>query len=113
MVRTDMQEAARHHDMTALTHGKFTGEGPRGVTVTRIVPFNKTLAVRHAKTIKKWQREYQKFVSEFPLFSQSSAFSFHDRLAYEEKVRAQCENQAQSPFIVREGFKKNTFHNGS
>ena len=52
-------------------------------------------------------------MSEFPLFSQSSAFSFHDRLAYEEKVRAQCENQAQSPFIVREGFKKNTFHNGS
>ena len=62
-----MQEAVRHHDMTALTHGKFTGEGPRGVTVTRIVPFNKTLAVRHAKTIKKWQREYKGGVKKFLL----------------------------------------------
>ena len=100
-----LNEAIKYHDQQALKFGKFSNaaEVDGNVSVTRIVPYNETLAQKHAKKIKKWKKKFAKFVESFPMFEESKSISLHDRLAYEEKINHQCQDLPQSPFIVRQG----------
>ena len=100
-----LMESIKYHDKMALKYGKFSNEADvdGNVSVTRIVPFNETLAQKHAKKIKKWKKNFAKFVDTFPMFEESKSASLHDRLAYEEKINHQCQDLPESPFIVRQG----------
>ena len=98
-----LNQSIKYHDELALKYGKFSSEADTDVSVTRIVPFNETLAQKHAKKIKKWKKSYAKFVDSFPMFKESKSVSLHDKLGYEEKINHQCQDLPQSPFIVRQG----------
>ena len=100
-----LNQSIKYHDELALKYGKFTNEADvdGNVSVTRIVPFNETLARQHAKKIRKWKKSFAKFVDSFPMFEESKSISLHDKLAYEEKINHQCQDLPESPFIVRQG----------
>ena len=98
-----LQESIRYHDNLALRHGKFSNSADEDAAVTRIVPFNKTLAEANGKKIRKWKKKFERFVEAFPMFEESSVETMHDRLAYEEKINQQCQDLPESPFIIRHG----------
>ena len=98
-----LTEAVKYHDSMALKYGKFSNTVEENPAVTRIVPFNETLARSSAKKVKKWKKKFEKFVAKFPMFEESDVYTVHDRLAYGDKIDHQCQDLPESPFIVRHG----------
>ena len=99
-----LQEAIESHDNIALSHGKFV-INKMFPTVTRIVPFNQTLAERHKKKVRRWQKKFAEFVEKFPMYEESSEapadIFFGDSVAHTEKISEQCQDLPSSPYIRR------------
>ena len=101
-VRNILQEAIENHDNIALSHGKFV-INKTFPTVTRIVPFNKTLALKHKKKVKRWQTKFSEYVDKFPMFAESEEapadIFFADSVAHFDKISEQCQDLPDSAFL--------------
>ena len=105
-VKTLLHEAIQSHDRIALSHGKFVISKTFPL-VTRIVPFNQTLAERHRKKVARWQRKFSEYVERFPMFAESEEapadIFFADSVVHREKISAGCQALPDSPFLSRQG----------
>ena len=105
-VKTLLDEAIQTHDKIALSHGKFVISKTFPL-LTRIVPFNQTLAERHSKRVARWQRKFSEYVARFPMFAESEEapadIFFADSVVHTEKISAQCRDLPDSPFLPRLG----------
>ena len=99
-----LREAIGTHDSIALSHGKFV-INKTFPTVTRIIPFNRTLANRHRRKVRTWERKFAEFVERFPMYEESreapADIFFADNVAHSEKISSQCQDLTSSPFISR------------
>ena len=101
-VRKLLHEAIQSHDKIALSHGKFVISKTFPL-LTRIVPFNHTLAERHSKKVARWQRKFSEYVQRFPMFAESEEapadIFFADSVVHSEKISAQCQDLPDSPYL--------------
>ena len=94
-----LQEAVEAHDSAALKYGKVaTNNDPP--TVTKIDLYNQTLAVKKKQKVKKWHKEFKKFLDKFPMFENKPDDSFQTlvHIAYHKNITELCQSNSEYVF---------------
>ena len=108
LVNKILEASIKLHDDTAIKSGKVTKYSTQDIAVTRIDPYNPTVAKKYKSKIKMWHKTFRELKKKFPMFKNEPKDNsvFFEQVTYKERLDEQCQMLEDSQYIINNNTLK-------